>query len=307
MIINCRGIKKQYTGESSFALSGLDLTVEENTVFGFLGPNGSGKTTTIKILTGLMKPTSGDATVAGEEVKVNSIRLRQKIGYLGQEPKMYGYMRGLELLVFVGKVFGFSHVESKKRACELLEMAGLGEAADKKISAYSGGMVQRLGIAQALMGTPEVLFLDEPTSALDPMGRKEILEFIRNLKKDLTIFMSTHILSDVERICDSVAIINKGKLVIQGSMQELKKKYSSQQIEVGFETRESMQSFIDAFRDLNWDIVINDEINKLQINALNIEQIKNKIFEFISVNHFSISKFEILDANLEDIFVKLIQ
>ena len=307
MIINCRGIKKQYTGESSFALSGLDLTVEENTVFGFLGPNGSGKTTTIKILTGLMKPTSGDATVAGEEVKVNSIRLRQKIGYLGQEPKMYGYMRGLELLVFVGKVFGFSHVESKKRACELLEMAGLGEAADKKISAYSGGMVQRLGIAQALMGKPEVLFLDEPTSALDPMGRKEILEFIRNLKKDLTIFMSTHILSDVERICDSVAIINKGKLVIQGSMQELKKKYSSQQIEVGFETRESMQSFIDAFRDLNWDIVINDEINKLQINALNIEQIKNKIFEFISVNHFSISKFEILDASLEDIFVKLIQ
>lgn len=307
MIINCRGIKKQYTGESSFALSGLDLTVEENTVFGFLGPNGSGKTTTIKILTGLMKPTSGDATVAGEEVKVNSIRLRQKIGYLGQEPKMYGYMRGLELLVFVGKIFGFSHVESKKKACELLDMAGLGEAANKKISAYSGGMLQRLGIAQALMGTPEVLFLDEPTSALDPMGRKEILEFIQHLKKDMTIFMSTHILSDVERICDSVAIINKGKLVIQGSMHELKKKYSSQQIEMGFETRESMQSFIDAFRDLNWDIVINDEINKLQINALNIEQIKNKIFEFISVNHFSISKFEILDANLEDIFVKLIQ
>lgn len=307
MIINCRGIKKQYTGESSFALSGLDLTVEENTVFGFLGPNGSGKTTTIKILTGLMKPTSGDATVAGEEVKVNSIRLRQKIGYLGQEPKMYGYMRGLELLVFVGKIFGFSHVESKKKACELLDMAGLGEAANKKISAYSGGMLQRLGIAQALMGTPEVLFLDEPTSALDPMGRKEILEFIQHLKKDMTIFMSTHILSDVERICDSVAIINKGKLMIQGSMHELKKKYSSQQIEMGFETRESMQSFIDAFRDLNWDIVINDEINKLQINALNIEQIKNKIFEFISVNHFSISKFEILDANLEDIFVKLIQ
>lgn len=307
MIINCRGIKKQYTGESSFALSGLDLTVEENTVFGFLGPNGSGKTTTIKILTGLMKPTSGDATVAGEEVKVNSIRLRQKIGYLGQEPKMYGYMRGLELLVFVGKIFGFSHVESKKKACELLDMAGLGEAANKKISAFSGGMLQRLGIAQALMGTPEVLFLDEPTSALDPMGRKEILEFIQHLKKDMTIFMSTHILSDVERICDSVAIINKGKLVIQGSMHELKKKYSSQQIEMGFETRESMQSFIDAFRDLNWDIVINDEINKLQINALNIEQIKNKIFEFISVNHFSISKFEILDANLEDIFVKVIQ
>jgi ABC-2 type transport system ATP-binding protein len=220
---------------------------------------------------------------------------------------MYGYMRGLELLVFVGNVFGFSHVESKKRACELLDMAGLGEAANKKISAYSGGMLQRLGIAQALMGRPEVLFLDEPTSALDPMGRKEILEFIRHLKKDITIFMSTHILSDVERICDSVAIINKGKLVIQGSMHELKKKYSSQQIEMVFETRESMQSFIDLVRDLNWDIVTNDEINSLRINALNIEQIKNKIFEFISVNHFSVSKFEILDANLEDIFVKLIQ
>ena len=200
-----------------FALSGLDLSVKENTVFGFLGPNGSGKTTTIKILTGLMKPTSGEATVAGEEVKANSIRLRQKIGYLGQEPRMYGFMRGMELLVFVGKVFGFSHVESKKRAGELLDIAGLSEAANKKISAYSGGMLQRLGIAQALMGKPDVLFLDEPTSALDPMGRKKILEFIMHLKKDITIFMSTHILSDVERICDAVAIIDKGKLVIQGS------------------------------------------------------------------------------------------
>jgi ABC-2 type transport system ATP-binding protein len=307
MIINCRGIKKRYAGESSFALSGLDLTVEENTVFGFLGPNGSGKTTTIKILTGLMKPTSGDATVAGEEVNANSIRLRQKIGYLGQEHKMYGYMRGLELLVFVGRIFGFSHVECKKRACELLDMAGLGDAANKKISAYSGGMLQRLGIAQALMGKPEVLFLDEPTSALDPMGRKEILEFILHLKKDLTIFMSTHILSDVERICDSVAIIDNGKLVTQGSIQELKKKYSSQQIEMVFETGESMQSFIDAVRYLNWDIVTNDEINKLRINALNIEQVKNKIFEFISSNHVPVNKFEILDANLEDIFVKLLQ
>jgi len=183
MIINCRGIKKQYTGESSFALSGLDLTVEENTVFGFLGPNGSGKTTTIKILTGLMKPTSGDATVAGEEVKVNSIRLRQKIGYLGQEPKMYGYMRGLELLVFVGKVFGFSHVESKKRACELLEMAGLGEAADKKISAYSGGMVQRLGIAQALMGNRKYCFWMNRLRHLIPWAEKKYWNLSGILKR----------------------------------------------------------------------------------------------------------------------------
>jgi ABC-2 type transport system ATP-binding protein len=306
-IISCSGLKKKYKGESRLALSGLDLSVDEKTVFAFLGPNGAGKTTTIKILTGMMKPSSGVAMVAGEEVKLNSVRLRKRIGYLGQEPRMYGWMKGMELLIFVGKVFGFSNAECKKRANEMLLMAGLSEAANKKISAYSGGMIQRLGIAQAMMGKPEVLFLDEPTSALDPIGRKEVLEFIQNLKQDITIFMSTHILSDVERICDTVAIIDKGQLVIQGKMQELKKRFASKQIEIVFETPKDFLSFINAAKIMNWEIASNEELKKITINSIDIERVRHESLELISTNHFSIDKYEMKDAGLEDVFVKLVR
>ena len=306
-IISCSSLKKQYKDGSRLALSGLDLSVDEKTVFAFLGPNGAGKTTTIKILTGMMKPSGGVAMVAGEEVKLNSVRLRKKIGYLGQEPKMYGWMKGLELLIFVGKVFGFSNTECKKRANEMLLMAGLSEAANKKISAYSGGMIQRLGIAQAMMGKPEVLFLDEPTSALDPIGRKEVLEFIQNLKQDITIFMSTHILSDVERICDTVAIIDKGQLVVQGKMQELKNRFASKQIEIVFEALEDFLSFIIAAKVMNWEITSNEELRKITINSIDIDRVKHESLELISANHYSIDKFEMKDAGLEDVFVKLVR
>jgi ABC-2 type transport system ATP-binding protein len=306
-IISCSGLKKQYKDESRLAIAGLDLSVDEKTVFGFLGPNGAGKTTTIKILTGMMNPSGGVAMVAGEEVKLNSIRLRKKIGYLGQEPKMYGWMKGLELLIFVGKIFGFSNTESKKRAYEMLLMAGLSEAADKKISAYSGGMIQRLGIAQALMGKPEVLFLDEPTSSLDPIGRKEVLEFIQNLKRDITIFMSTHILSDVERICDTVAIIDKGQLLVQSKMQELRKRFASKQVEIVFETLEAFFSFINAVKAKDWEIASNEELRKITINSIDVDRVKHESLELISANHFSIDKFEMKDAGLEDVFMKLVK
>ena len=289
------------------ALSGLNLSVEEKIVFGFLGLNGAGKTTAIKILTGMMKPSGGKAMVANEEVKLNSVRLRKKIGYLGQEPKMYGWMKGLELLVFVGKVFGYSTTESKKKAIEMLDLAGLSDAGNKKISAYSGGMLQRLGIAQALMGNPEVLFLDEPTSSLDPIGRKEVLEFIQDLKYDMTIFMSTHILSDVERICDTVAIIDKGQLLVQDKMQELRKRFASKQIEIVFETHDVFQSFINAAKNMYWEITSDEELRKVTINSLDIDRVKHQSLELISTNHFSIDKFEMKDAGLEDVFVKLVR
>lgn len=306
-IIKCTGLKKQYKGDSVYALSGLDLSVEENSVFGFLGPNGAGKTTTIKILTGMMNLSGGEATVAGEQVKLNSVSLRKKIGYLGQEPRMYGWMKGLELLVFVGRVFGFSQTESRKRAYEMLDLAGLMEAANKKISAYSGGMLQRLGIAQALMGKPEVLFLDEPTSALDPIGRKEVLEFILELKQNTTIFMSTHILSDVERICDSVAIIDKGHLVVQDKMQNLRKRFASRQIEIVFESTDPFLSFTDIVKGMKWEFTLNEEDRRITLNSADINSLKHECLDIISANHLSIDRFEMKDAGLEDVFVKLVR
>ena len=214
-IITIRKLSKTYKKEGVNALNSIDLDVEKNTIFGYLGPNGAGKTTTIKILTGLMVPTGGKAQVAGYEIGLNSLEVRAHIGYLSQNPKYYSWMKGTELLLFTGELYGLSPGENRRRCHELLEMAGLKKAGNRKIGGYSGGMLQRIGIAQALVPYPEVLFLDEPVSSLDPIGRKEVLEFIRLLKEKTTVFMSTHILEDVERICDEVGIIHNGRIIIK--------------------------------------------------------------------------------------------
>lgn len=189
----------------------------------------------------------------------------------------------------------------------MLDLAGLMEAANKKISAYSGGMLQRLGIAQALMGKPEVLFLDEPTSALDPIGRKEVLEFILELKQNTTIFMSTHILSDVERICDSVAIIDKGHLVVQDKMQNLRKRFASRQIEIVFESTNPFLSFADIVKGMKWEFTLNEEDRRITLNSADINSLKHECLDIISANHLSIDRFEMKDAGLEDVFVKLVR
>lgn len=304
--IRCNNLSKRYKGQTSYALDNLELIVEENRVFGFLGPNGAGKTTAIKILTGMMTPTSGEAFVAGEKVSLYSQEFRKKIGYLGQDPKMYGWMKGLELLLFVGNLFGFSKSENRKRSEGLLELAGLADAADKKLSAYSGGMIQRLGIAQALMGKPKVLFLDEPTSALDPIGRKEVLEFIRQLSHDTTVFFSTHILQDVERICDEVAIINKGKLVVQDNIRNIMKHYSSRQVEILFETQGGLEQFRNACSADTHEMVIDEGLRKVIINSPSALSARDKAIKIISDNGISINKLEIKEAGLEDVFVKLV-
>jgi ABC-2 type transport system ATP-binding protein len=304
--IRCNNLSKRYKGQSTYALDNLELIVEENRVFGFLGPNGAGKTTAIRILTGMMTPTSGEAFVAGEKVSLYSQELRKKIGYLGQDPKMYGWMKGLELLLFVGNLFGFSKSDNRKRSFELLELAGLADAADKKLSAYSGGMIQRLGIAQALMGKPKVLFLDEPTSALDPIGRKEVLEFIRQLSRDTTVFLSTHILQDVERVCDEVAIINKGKLVVQDSIRNIMKRYSSRQVEILFETQGGLELFRSASSADTHEMVIDEGLRKVIINSPSTLTARDKAIKIISDNGISIDKLELKEAGLEDVFVKLV-
>lgn len=305
-IIKCVDLTKTYDNDKVYALHNLNIEVEKNSIYGFLGPNGAGKTTTVKILTGLMKPTSGEFFIAGLPNNFSSIELKQKIGYLSQEPRMYSGMKAKELLIFVGKIFKQSKTESLNRADELLEMSGLTSDANKKISAFSGGMVQRLGIAQALMGNPEVLFLDEPTSALDPIGRKEVLEFINNLRKSCTVFMSSHILSDIERVCDTVAIINKGKLIVQEDTHELRKRFSDKIIEICFTEKNSAQVFIDKFKSVNLGEIIIQDDRKISIHPQNIGNDKIELLKLIAANNLEIDKFEIKTANLEDVFVKLI-
>ncbi|MHB8842015.1 MAG: ABC transporter ATP-binding protein [Candidatus Aquicultor sp.] len=216
------------------AVSNLSIEVGKNTVFGFLGPNGAGKTTTIRMMVGLLRATGGSIEIAGSAIRFGESKNHGLFGYLPEQPSFYGWMTGKEYLHFVAGLFNLSSEQKSQRVKNLIGLVDLESAQNKKISSYSNGMKQRLGIAQALINDPQVVILDEPVSALDPIGRKEVLSVIEELGKSKTIFMSTHILADVDRVCSEVAIINKGELVIESPLPELKERYATPILRVDF-------------------------------------------------------------------------
>jgi ABC-2 type transport system ATP-binding protein len=194
--------------------------VDEGSIYGFVGPNGAGKSTTIKMLVGLIAPTRGDAWIFGKSMR--DPQSRNAIGYLPENPAFHDFLRPLEVLQFMGKLSGMSGPALKRRAEEMLELVGLGHGRELTVRKFSKGMVQRLGIAQAMMHDPPLLVLDEPMSGLDPIGRKELRDLIVDLRqRGKTIFFSTHILNDVETTCDRVGMILRGKLVAEGTLSSL--------------------------------------------------------------------------------------
>ena len=198
----------------------ISLVIPTGEVFGFLGPNGAGKTTTIKMLVGLAHPDQGEIKILGKPNYL--ISTKRQIGFMPENPYFYHYLTGEEFLDFMGELFSLPLLKRRKNANHLLELVGLEEAKDMQLRNYSKGMSQRMGLAQALINEPKVIFLDEPMDGLDPIGRKDIKEIIRNLKKQgKTIFFNSHILADVEEICDSFGIIDKGKLIITGKVKKL--------------------------------------------------------------------------------------
>ena len=200
-------------------LDGISFRVREREIFGFIGPNGAGKTTTLKVLMGLIRATSGQASILGHDV--SEVAFRRQIGFLPEQPYFYDYLTGCELLRFYAKLSGVSPRRREGRVTELLELVGLSEAGKTRLRNYSKGMLQRIGIAQALVHDPQVVFLDEPMSGLDPVGRKEVRDIILRLRTEgKTVFMNTHILSDVEMVCDRVAIIANGKIRYEGAIDE---------------------------------------------------------------------------------------
>jgi ABC-2 type transport system ATP-binding protein len=220
LVIETHNLSKTYKGVE--ALKNLNLKVRQHSIFGFLGPNGAGKTTTIKLLLGLARPTGGSATVFGWDLRNNSVAIRRKIGYLAQDPRFYESMTARETLRFtVHFYFTGPKASIEERIQDTLELVGLEEKADRPVKGFSGGERQRLGIAQAQINYPDLLILDEPAASLDPQGRRDVLEVMERLRKYSTIFYSTHILDDVQRVSDTVAILNKGKLVAQAPIEEL--------------------------------------------------------------------------------------
>ena len=220
--ITISNISKWYGTKKSGKYSVKDLTlhIEKGSVFGFLGPNGAGKTTTIKMITGLAKPTHGHITISGGNP--SSMEVKAKIGFMPESPSFYLYLTGREFLEFVSALFGITN--NAEKINELLTSVELLEASDRYIRTYSKGMLQRLGLAQALINDPDILFLDEPLDGLDPLGRAEIKKIILSLKaKNKTIFLNSHILSDVAELCDKVGIIDKGELLVVDTPQHISK------------------------------------------------------------------------------------
>jgi len=290
------------------ALHELNLEVPENVVFGFLGPNGAGKSTTIKLLTAFAQPTSGRAFVAGEEVTGDNLALRAKIGFLPDVPAFYDWMTGREFLHLVGELHSLSAKEVKNRTEEMLEMVELKKAGNRRIAGYSRGMRQRLGIAQALINHPKVIFMDEPTSALDPIGRREVLELVSRLKQTATIFMSTHILSDVERVCDMVGIINKGHLITVSSVSDLQKQYTCSMFEMEFQ--EDGSRFVEALKQIPWlskpEFVPDHGRPMVRVTAVDIARAKKELPHVIGESGLTLTRYELVMPDLEDIFVNVI-
>lgn len=219
-VINAVALTKQF-GEV-IALNRLDLAVPRHSIFGFLGPNGSGKTTAMRILLGLVGPTDGRATVLGYDVVRDSVEIRRRVGYLPQKPAFYDELNARETLRYARGFFPLAPTRSVDAEIdEVLDLVGLGGKADREVGNLSGGERQRLGIAQAQIHRPEILILDEPASALDPLGRRDVLDIMVRLKETTTIFYSTHILDDVQRVSDTVAILNRGSLVAQAPIEDL--------------------------------------------------------------------------------------
>ncbi len=306
LAVRTDGLRKIFG--SFTALDGLNLDVEEGTIFGFLGPNGAGKTTTIRILTGLAHASGGKAWVNGVEVGTNHNQIARQIGFLPEEPAFYTWMNPREFLDYVGQVFRLTAQERIARIDELLTLAGLQESSRRKIGGFSRGMRQRLALAQALMNRPSVLFLDEPASALDPEGRKEVLEFIEQLRGKCTVFMSTHILGDVERVCDTVGIINHGKLVTAAPRETLLAQYAIPAFEVQVEPQSeaALKGWGENLKKNAW--VRSVSIEKLvgRVVVSNLEIAKRELLPSLQQAGIILTRYEVMKPSLEEVFLHLV-
>jgi ABC-2 type transport system ATP-binding protein len=309
LVIDTKGLSKTYNGVA--VLDSLNLQVPEHSIFGFLGPNGAGKTTTIKLLLGLTRPSSGSGAIFGQDIVQESVEIRKRIGYLAQDPRFYEHMTARETLRFKARFYYSGPAgEIETRIGQTLELVGLADKADRSIKGFSGGERQRLGIAQAQINYPDLLILDEPAAALDPRGGRDVLDVLERLQKHTTIFYSTHILDDVQRVSDSVAILNHGKLVAQAPIEELMAGSQGTIYSLAIEgdagpaqERVRSQAWVTDIEEVtgdgetNWQVAVTDE-------AAAKEQLLRLVMsdEQITVTRFGQKRYE-----LEEIFMNIVE
>lgn len=303
--VRCQELTKHFG--SVKALQSLSLDVAAGSVFGFLGRNGAGKTTAIRLLTGLANPTSGKAWINGYLATDGDRAARLQFGYLPEEPSFYTWMTPTEYLDYGGQIFGLSDQVRKRRIEELLEVSGLEDVARRRIGGFSRGMRQRLGLAQAMIHRPPVLFLDEPTSALDPAGRRDVLELITELRKDATIFLSSHILADVERVCDTIGVIHDGELLLVSDRDDLLSSFGTDVIvlEIDELNNAPIEEFQSRLKGTNWMQSFELDHERIRITVSDSISARREILGIVNELGLILSRYEWVRPSLEEIFLKI--
>ena len=296
-MLRITGLHKRFGNK--VVLNGLELTVPEGSIFGFIGKNGAGKTTTMKTVLGLLKADTGRITVNGEVVTYGQTATNRYIGYLPDVPNFYSFMTAQEYLLLCGQISGMDREDCAARSAELLELVGLaGES--HRIKGFSRGMKQRLGIAQALLNRPKLLICDEPTSALDPVGRKEILDILLSVRSQTTVLFSTHILSDVERICTDVALLDNGVICLQGKLSDMKAKFRSEVYSLEIERSSDLPALQQNFPCMQ-------QIAQNVLTFRETEHTASDVLRFLSERDISILKLERVEPTLESLFMEVTQ
>ena len=298
-ILKVKNIEKKFGNQE--VLKGVSFEVPENSVLGFIGQNGAGKTTLMRMIVGLLKQDSGEIEVCGKEVTFGENQTNQWIGYLPDVPEYYGFMTAKDYLKLCGDITNVPKKELTNRIVELLSLVGLSDTS-KKIKTYSRGMKQRLGIAQALLNKPKLLICDEPTSALDPIGRKEILAILQKVKQETTVLFSTHVLSDVEKICDHIVLLHEGEIKLDVTPSEFKKIHQKNKIKIKLNQTEQIEKLKNCFL-----VEETNQPNEYLISAENsIEETQTLLYQFFLEHHFYPESLSVYQPTLEEIFTEVV-
>lgn len=305
LAIRTEGLTRRYG--DVLALDRLDLRVPNGAIFGFLGRNGAGKTTTMRLLTGLARPTAGSAWLAGREVTAGDSPARACFGYLPQEAAYYPWMTPREYLRYIGGLYGLDAARLNRRVEELLERMQLADVARRRIGGFSGGMKQRLGIAQALINEPPVLLLDEPTSGLDPAGRYELLDLLAQLRGKVTVFLSSHIIADVERICDLIGVIHKGRLLLTMEREELLAQYPTSAVELELDPASAplAEGLSLELGAQQWVNTVTREGLTLRALVNDVDAGKQALLALVLSRGALLQRYEWLRPTLEEVFMEV--
>ena len=298
MKLEIKNVTKSFKGK--IAVNNFSMELQAGECVGLIGPNGAGKSTLIKVISDITNPTAGEVLLNG--IKIS--KMKSEIGYLPQYPNFFHWMTARETLMFMGQLSGLNKVELSKSIPEILEKVGLKGEENAKVSTFSGGMKQRLGIAQALLHKPSLIVMDEPVSALDPIGRREVLNLIEEIKKDTTILLSTHILSDAEEICERFVIIKDGTKIEDTTITELLHRNSKNKLIIEITTKD--QKWIEVVKKLPYVKDVEVVGLKIKVKVESIEINKNMLLQNALEHKVNIVKFEMSNDTLEEIFLKLV-